>query len=499
MQFKQNDMVKTCKYLERGLTFMPWGIHSCVMNTIQSPPLFTREEINSGQVTYERIVKKRIELFEAINANNKEIAGNCIGCTEIYQCAFKDVNFNDIGGTIMCIQHYSACNLRCQYCDFTIRNDFVPPQYSIASMVEIINSFRATGKIHNDSWVNFSGGEPSILKDFEDGLMALQKTGLGHICVFSNAVKFSDAIHEHLSKNEITLTTSFDAGLPSTYKEIRGANALMSVIDNIIRYKKSGTDNLWLKFIITEKNCNEDDLLSFVFLMTAIKPDCVYIVPQFPYGDAEIPEKFVTFGAKMWYLLKKYGDLKIHIQTDDNHADPKFKKFSDAIRVEFDKLTEEAPLTDTYNLNPIVNVVNVQIMKEAAKRGAEAVKLAEAKMWYLLKKCGDLRIHIQTAVLRQFKELYRSLFLPPGRQAYAIRKSGLFDIPWYLEQNPDVAATNINPILHYVRYGAAEGRDPAPWFSTSNYRALNPDVDRSRMNIFYHYIVYGAKEGRQLS
>ena len=37
-----------------------------------------------------------------------------------------------------------------------------------------------------------------------------------------------------------------------------------------------------------------------------------------------------------------------------------------------------------------------------------------------------------------------------------------FDEAWYLEQNPDVAAQGMDPYEHYVIFGRAEGRPPAP-------------------------------------
>ena len=75
-----------------------------------------------------------------------------------------------------------------------------------------------------------------------------------------------------------------------------------------------------------------------------------------------------------------------------------------------------------------------------------------------------------------------------ARQAYDIRRSGLFDTGWYLERYPDVAEAGIDPVVHYVRFGAKEGRDPAPWFSTSAYLQANPDVAASGKNPFHHYI-----------
>lgn len=95
-----------------------------------------------------------------------------------------------------------------------------------------------------------------------------------------------------------------------------------------------------------------------------------------------------------------------------------------------------------------------------------------------------------------FGECFSALFLSSARQSCVIRRSGLFDIGWYLEQYPDVSERCIDPVLHYVRYGAREGRDPAPWFSTVSYLRSYPDVAKSGLNPFYHYIYYGIFEKR---
>ena len=98
----------------------------------------------------------------------------------------------------------------------------------------------------------------------------------------------------------------------------------------------------------------------------------------------------------------------------------------------------------------------------------------------------------------QVKASCQMFFSSKTRQAYAVRDSGLFDITWYYEQYPDVAKAGIDPIRHYIYYGAAEGRDPAPWFSTNAYLNNNPDVASVEINPFFHYICYGVNENRQL-
>ena len=43
-----------------------------------------------------------------------------------------------------------------------------------------------------------------------------------------------------------------------------------------------------------------------------------------------------------------------------------------------------------------------------------------------------------------------------------IEAAGIVDHSWYLQTYPDVSALGINPSLHFVSHGAAEGRSPSP-------------------------------------
>jgi glycosyltransferase involved in cell wall biosynthesis len=72
----------------------------------------------------------------------------------------------------------------------------------------------------------------------------------------------------------------------------------------------------------------------------------------------------------------------------------------------------------------------------------------------------------------------------------------VFDRTWYLDQNPDVASAGVDPLLHYLEHGAAEGRDPNPLFDTTWYLEENPDVASADVNPLVHYVEWGAAEGR---
>lgn len=71
-----------------------------------------------------------------------------------------------------------------------------------------------------------------------------------------------------------------------------------------------------------------------------------------------------------------------------------------------------------------------------------------------------------------------------------------FSTNGYLAANPDVAQAGTNPLLHYALNGWHEGRDPAPAFGTNAYLAANPDVAAARVDPFAHYLQYGMAEGR---
>jgi hypothetical protein len=82
------------------------------------------------------------------------------------------------------------------------------------------------------------------------------------------------------------------------------------------------------------------------------------------------------------------------------------------------------------------------------------------------------------------------------RMVALVDQSSLFDRDWYLEAYPDVAASGIDPVRHYLENGWREGRDPGPGFSTTAYLKAHADVAAHGFNPLLHYVEYGHSEGR---
>jgi 1,4-dihydroxy-2-naphthoate octaprenyltransferase len=70
------------------------------------------------------------------------------------------------------------------------------------------------------------------------------------------------------------------------------------------------------------------------------------------------------------------------------------------------------------------------------------------------------------------------------------------DADWYLARYPD-AAGHASAAAHYAHHGWKEGKDPNPKFSTAWYLSDNPDVATTEINPLLHYLRHGRMEGRR--
>jgi O-antigen biosynthesis protein len=75
--------------------------------------------------------------------------------------------------------------------------------------------------------------------------------------------------------------------------------------------------------------------------------------------------------------------------------------------------------------------------------------------------------------------------------------SGFFDPGYYLKHNRDVDESGLDPLIHFVDFGAAERRDPSWLFSTNYYLQRYPDAAASNINPLLHFLTYGRSEGRR--
>lgn len=76
-----------------------------------------------------------------------------------------------------------------------------------------------------------------------------------------------------------------------------------------------------------------------------------------------------------------------------------------------------------------------------------------------------------------------------------LSRSDLFDPAYYRQENPDIVALNVDPLMHYLEWGCHERRDPSAHFNTSHYLRQCSTLGETPANPLAHYLLSGARRG----
>lgn len=82
-------------------------------------------------------------------------------------------------------------------------------------------------------------------------------------------------------------------------------------------------------------------------------------------------------------------------------------------------------------------------------------------------------------------------------QRRLVAGSGFFDERYYVAHNPGAVEAG-SPLDHFMSVGGPEGRAPGPRFDGAAYLSDHADVARAGLNPLVHYLVYGFAEGRRV-
>lgn len=256
--------------------------------------------------------------------------------------------------------------------------------------------------------------------------------------------------------------------------------------------------------------------------------------------ENELNEKEFLLGSKISELervAKELNDYKINENnniislkarlTTQENSKKRIKLTLDKKSNEYDKLLDkvlqlqaeyEALLIDAKKRDKAANEKEKQLISKHLK--ADMQSRRDAKK--LKSKCdalteqlvkGNSEIAVLKMELDKMKGSVSYGFLKPVlRLEHKIKKSnpieldvalvnasGLFDVDWYLKVYPDVKASGLDPIVHYLKHGWKESRQPSPYFDGVWYLQRYEDVQKSSLNPLVHYLKYGIGEGRSSS
>ncbi len=67
----------------------------------------------------------------------------------------------------------------------------------------------------------------------------------------------------------------------------------------------------------------------------------------------------------------------------------------------------------------------------------------------------------------------------------------LFDTRWYLQRHLEVGKHGTNPLIHYIEHGAADGLSPSPFFDAKSFLAVHPELRSSGRNLLALHLKSG--------
>ena len=118
--------------------------------------------------------------------------------------------------------------------------------------------------------------------------------------------------------------------------------------------------------------------------------------------------------------------------------------------------------------------LNRQLLAKDNKIESQDQRIAKLKKTVSWQLTAPLR-----AIARPFKRPDKKQ-KKMKKEIKLLKNSGVFDEAWYLAEYEDVAKSGMDPIEHYLCHGAAEGRCPSPTFDTQFYLESNPNVAATR-------------------
>lgn len=314
---EDKKIVKSCYKLESGLRLGQEGLHACQLGPFSSPIYFAEEELSQRVVSKADIIQKRKWIFDLLNDPGADTP--CKGCSMVIEKPIDKVRFDQLGHLDLAAM--TTCNLRCSFCGYTHHDSFDVAKYDA---LEILQQFDS-GDVTWNSAVDFNGGEPTLINNFDEYLDYFADRKI-RVFLYTNGLIYKQSVVDALEKGSIRwVIVSLDAGTKSTYHKTKRSPKFEKVLENISRYSAAGNSDggqCAVKYIFHRDNCSDDDIQGFVFAMLAIRPQEVWLTFDFdPLCD--LPADCDDLGgndyslhieayAKTFLLFEKYGVQAVH-------------------------------------------------------------------------------------------------------------------------------------------------------------------------------------------
>lgn len=275
-------MAKHCYAIGGRINFNEYDIRLCHGIDIEDKIIW---KYDCGEDFTPEFYLKKAEELDKLNQQEHPI---CEGCSNLIEGETKTdkievITFNTTG----------FCQNKCIYC-----NSFDGEVKEVYHPFPIIKEFMKAGLIADNCLFDWGGGEPVLSDNFEEMFLFLLEHGYMQR-VNTNAVKLSNVVLNHLDENLVSLRISIDSGNADTFLATKGRDLFVQVVENIREYSQR-TENIVLKYVITNSNSDKKSIEDFVKLAVGlgIKTICI---------DTEM----ISFGRRNYKGLLRFTEKEL--------------------------------------------------------------------------------------------------------------------------------------------------------------------------------------------
>lgn len=272
---KRGGIYTACRYIQWEIAIENTKLTSCtVLNennnrpysnyTNSSTVLFDNltSDVKFNEDFFNKIYEAKLEFIRKMNDGDECV---CKGCHSLQTKEWEPMPKLRLNR--FSFSPDETCNASCIYC--TSNHTSPRADYSV---VDLVNSAINFGYIDvNDIYYCcWGGGEPTIMKGFEELFDTLKNTKLTNL-VATTGIVFSEIVAKQLEIGHPTtyINISLDSGDANTYKTVKRVDRFDKVVDSFDKYYKRAKikSNLFLKYIVLPENCSFEQIDNFIDLI----------------------------------------------------------------------------------------------------------------------------------------------------------------------------------------------------------------------------------------
>lgn len=254
----------TCEYIEYGLVFGINKLYTCCISHNESKGWVPICDYNGEiDLPLDKILDSRKKLKAQ---SYDKLHFLCQGCGLLTE---NEIKSDYIFGLIN-FSHYTFCNLRCDYCYLTKDENSggnLGKNRTQYDVLPVLKNMINKNQLSPNAKIFWGGGEPTLLPKFDEILNLTLEYGC-RVDLNTNGNFKNQAIIDNLTKQNLYIVISIDCGTKELYKKIKKKDLLEKTWENIKDYISINNKNIFIKYIITNENCIEEEAESFCKYLT---------------------------------------------------------------------------------------------------------------------------------------------------------------------------------------------------------------------------------------